>query len=120
MSDSNSHNHHRIDYIEFSVTNMTEAKSFYSQVFGWEFTDYAPGYSGIKGDTKEVGGLALCEKVETGGPLVVLYSNDLEDTLKKVRSFKAEIVKEIFDFPGGRRFEFLDPSGNLLAVWSLT
>jgi len=28
------------------------------------------------------------------------------------------IVKEIFEFPGGRRFHFADPGGNELAVWS--
>lgn len=29
------------------------------------------------------------------------------------------IVEPPFDFPGGRRFHFADPSGNVLAVWSL-
>jgi predicted enzyme related to lactoylglutathione lyase len=28
------------------------------------------------------------------------------------------IVKQIFSFPGGRRFHFADPSGNELAIWS--
>lgn len=28
------------------------------------------------------------------------------------------ISKPIFDFPGGRRFHFLDPDGYELAVWS--
>ena len=28
------------------------------------------------------------------------------------------ISKEIFAFPGGHRFHFIDPSGNELAVWS--
>ncbi|TGQ32730.1 glyoxalase [Mesorhizobium sp. M00.F.Ca.ET.216.01.1.1] len=27
------------------------------------------------------------------------------------------IVKPIFPFPGGRRFHFVDPAGNELAVW---
>jgi predicted enzyme related to lactoylglutathione lyase len=27
------------------------------------------------------------------------------------------IVKEIFSFPGGRRFHFTDCNGNELAVW---
>ena len=28
------------------------------------------------------------------------------------------IVRETFSFPGGRRFHFADPEGNVLAVWS--
>jgi predicted enzyme related to lactoylglutathione lyase len=28
------------------------------------------------------------------------------------------MAKPIFAFPGGRRFHFLDPNGNELAVWS--
>ncbi|VAW15709.1 Glyoxalase family protein [hydrothermal vent metagenome] len=30
----------------------------------------------------------------------------------------ANWVKEIFSFPGGRRFHFREPGGNELAVWS--
>lgn len=111
--------HHRIDYIEFYVTDMDKAKSFYNAAFDWEFTDYAPVYCGIKKPGGgEVGGFSLTDKVETGGPLVVLYSEKLEDSLAKVKEFGGQISKEIFEFPGGRRFEFLDPSGNQLAVWS--
>ena len=40
--------HHAIDYIEFSVADMAEAKQFYGDAFGWEFNDYGPGYVGIK------------------------------------------------------------------------
>lgn len=29
-----------------------------------------------------------------------------------------EIVNEPYEFPGGRRFHFLDPSGNELGVWA--
>jgi predicted enzyme related to lactoylglutathione lyase len=53
-----------------------------------------------------------------GGPLVVLYAVDLEDVEAAVRSHGGTVVKEIFSFPGGRRFHFTDPSGNELAVWS--
>ena len=30
----------RIDYIEFPATNVAKTKQFYSDVFGWKFTDY--------------------------------------------------------------------------------
>jgi hypothetical protein len=54
----------------------------------------------------------------TESPLVILYSNDLETTIARVRDAGGRITQEPFDFPGGRRFHFKDPSGNELAVWS--
>lgn len=119
MSGDSAHRHHAIDYIEFGVTDMAEAKRFYAAAFGWTFTDYGPTYAGIAGDGKEMGGLTTDAEVRGGGPLVVLYSSNLDSSLAKVRDAGGRIVKEPFDFPGGRRFHFADPSGNELAVWSL-
>ncbi len=113
------HQHHTIDYIEFTVLDLAEAKRFYGTAFGWTFQDYGPTYAGIqRPGGGEVGGLSQAPKVERGGPLVVLYSTDLEASLEAVRNAGGRLVKEIFAFPGGRRFHFLDPSGNELAVWS--
>ena len=110
--------HHCINYIEFAVSDLTKAKTFYHSAFGWEFNDYGPAYAGIKGESGEVGGLRTDPTVTTGGPLVILYSEDLESSLKKVKNAGGEISKPPFTFPGGRRFQFKDPSGNELAVWS--
>ena len=114
---TNAHTHHALDYVEFTVRDMGAAKQFYQDAFGWRFSDYGPGYAGIQGEGREVGGFAVGEPTP-GGALVVLYSVDLEDTADKVRAAGGEIVKDIFGFPGGRRFHFADPSGNALAVWS--
>lgn len=115
------HHHHTIDYIEFTVHDVGEAKHFYGQAFGWSFNDYGPDYCGIKrsaaqGDG-EVGGMRQGTEISSGGPLIVLYSSDLEATMRAVIGAGGEIVLEPFDFPGGRRFHFNDPSGNELAVW---
>jgi predicted enzyme related to lactoylglutathione lyase len=120
MSHANdvAHGHHAIDYIEIAVTDVAEAKRFYGAAFGWEFNDYGPGYAGIKGPSREVGGFRQEANVRAGGPLVVLYSRTLDDTRAKVQKAGGRIAKEPFDFPGGRRFHFTDPSGNELAVWS--
>jgi predicted enzyme related to lactoylglutathione lyase len=113
-----SHIHHGIDYIEFGITDMTESKRFYEAAFDWKFNDYGPTYAGIQKQGGEAGGLRVEQDVSPGGPLVILYSRDLESTLAKVREAGGRITKEPFDFPGGRRFHFQDPSGNELAVWS--
>lgn len=111
------HRHHQIDYIEITVGDLPAAKKFYAEAFGWCFNEYGPGYAGIQGEQGEVGGLRQGAPVP-GGPLVVMYSDDLEATLAAVEAAGGRVVEAPFTFPGGRRFHFADPSGNVLAVWS--
>ena len=72
------HAHHSIDYIEISVVDVAEAKTFFGAAFGWTFNDYGPDYAGIAavdGDG-ETGGLTTGG--EPGGhPLVLVISTDL-------------------------------------------
>lgn len=110
------HQHHTIDYIEITVSDLDRAKAFYTTAFGWTLKDYGPTYCGIQGETKEQGGLAQGEP-QPGGPLLVLYSDDLEASHQAVVDAGGTITKPPFTFPGGRRFHFHDPSGNELAVW---
>lgn len=107
----------RVDYIEFLTTNIEETKRFYSEVFGWEFTDYGPEYTSFT-DGRLGGGFALASEVAAGGPLVVLYATNLEEIEASIKESGGRIVRDPFEFPGGRRFHFSDPSGNELAVWS--
>jgi uncharacterized protein len=112
------HTHHAIDYIEIAVTDIDAAKAFYSAAFGWSLVDYGPDYAGIQVDGKEAGGLRRDSEVRAGGPLVILYSEDLERSVAAVSDAGGTILKPIYTFPGGRRFHFGDPAGNELAVWS--
>ena len=107
----------RIDYIEFPVTDIAAAKKFYGGVFGWEMKDWGPEYASFK-DGRLGGGFRAATEVVRGGSLVVLYAIDLEGIKESIESNGGTIVQDIFSFPGGRRFHFLDPSGNELAVWS--
>ena len=107
----------RVDYIEFGTTNIEETKKFYSAVFGWEFTDYGPEYTSFT-DGRLGGGFTVASEVAPGGPLVVLYATTLEAIEATIKENGGRIVKDTFEFPGGRRFHFADPSGNELAVWS--
>jgi len=110
-------NEGRVDYIEFPATDIAKTKAFYAGVFGWKFTDYGPDYTSFE-DGRLAGGFFTKDAVTAGGPLVVIYSGDLAGMQTKVQAAGGTIVKEIFSFPGGRRFHFTDPSGNELAVWS--
>ena len=107
----------RIDYIEFSVTSVADAKQFYGSAFGWTFEDYGPDYASFA-DGRLSGGFQTATPAAGGGPLVVIYASNLEAMEQRVRAAGGNIVRPIFSFPGGRRFHFTDPSGNELAVWS--
>jgi len=108
--------HHTLNYIEFTAENLDDMKKFYSDSFGWKFTDYGSDYIAFN-DGHLSGGFAK-GKVTKGGPLIILYSKDLKKSLETVMKNGATISKEIFSFPGGKRFHFIDPAGNQLAIWS--
>jgi uncharacterized protein len=107
--------HEQIQYIEFLSNDLARARKFYTDAFGWTFTDYGPDYAAFEGDHVD-GGFTTGQPVK-GSVLVILYSEKLEDTKSKVKKAGGKIVQDIFSFPGGRRFHFDDPDGNELAVW---
>lgn len=107
----------RINYVEFKAQDLEKIKAFYSETFGWEFTDYGPTYVAFANSGLEGGFEQSDEKIQNGA-LVVLYHDDLESIKKSVIEANATISQDIFSFPGGRRFHFIDPAGNELAIWS--
>ena len=52
--------------------------------------------------------------------LLVLYSENLERDVSRVQELGGRISQDIFSFPGGRRFHFIDPVGTEFAIWSET
>lgn len=110
-------NDRRIDYIEFPVPDVAAARQFYGTVFGWSFTDYGPDYTSFE-DGRLSGGFRGGAAAQAGGPLVVIYAVNLEVIAAAVQAAGGRITQPTFDFPGGRRFHFVDPSGHELAVWS--
>jgi uncharacterized protein len=110
-------NNLRVDYLEWPVLSIAETKRFYSELFGWKFEDWGPDYISFH-DGRMAGGFFKAETIQRGGALVVIACIDLEGMLQKVQGIGATITKDIFSFPGGRRFQFLDPSGHELALWT--
>ena len=110
-------NQNGIDYIELPCENTAQLKAFYGEAFGWSFVDYGDAYCSFNDGRMDGGFLAGAPSVE-GGALIVLYAEDLEGAQVEVESAGGTVVAPIFSFPGGRRFEFTDPAGNRLAVWS--
>lgn len=107
----------KLDYFELPATGATfdHMKAFYATAFSWTFTDYGPTYAAF--DEGLEGGFQGDAAEAAAKPLPVLYSKNLEETAEAVEAAGGRIVRPIFSFPGGRRFHFLDPAGNELAVW---
>ena len=112
--------HNTIHYVEMPSTDIRATKAFFRTVFGWDFEDYGPDYTAILGAGLD-GGFYTSEQVareKDGSAMVILYSDDLEASLASVVEAGGTIVKDMFSFPGGRRFHFTEPSGTELAVWT--
>jgi hypothetical protein len=110
----------KIDYLELPARDFDAVQEFYETTFGWTFTDYGPEYRAFN-DGKMDGGFRKADaqsSTSNGAALIVLYAEDLEQTRDNVVDGGGKILKDIFSFPGGRRFHFADPNGNELAVWS--
>jgi predicted enzyme related to lactoylglutathione lyase len=111
------HTDNHFDYVEFSAQDLNVVKAFYAQAFGWEFQDWGPDYVAFSGAGIE-GGFRGGETPTAGGALVILYASDLEAAERAVTG-AGGVVTERHEFPGGRRFHFRDPAGNVLGVWTL-
>jgi len=105
----------RPNYIELPASDIVAARAFYTQAFGWELTDFGPTYACTMTGDVDIG-LQGNPAEATRAPLPVISVDDLEAALAAVTAAGARIVRPIFAFPGGRRFQFLDPHGNELAV----
>lgn len=114
--------HHTINYIELPANDLAAMKAFYGAVFGWTFIDYGPTYASFKSAGIDGGFDADSgrRKPSTEGALVILGSDDLVQSEKDVIAHGGVVSVAPFDFPGGRRFHFIDPSGNELAIWTET
>lgn len=110
-----------LDYFEFAVDDLERAKTFYAAALGWSFNDYGPGYAGIRDprrEGEELGGLSGEPVANRGeGTLALLRTADADAALERVVAAGATIHTPMYDFPGGRRFLFRDPFGNVLGIY---
>lgn len=113
--------HEKINYLELPCKDIPSTKKFFNEVFAWEFADYGPLYTAFSNRAGLDGGFYsadMASSTANGAALIVFYSETLETTQEKIEEAGGKIVRQIFSFPGGRRFHFTEPSGNEFAVWS--
>lgn len=110
----------KLNYVEYPASDLNTTKIFFSEVFGWKFTDYGPEYTAFDNQGIEGGFYQsqLVSRPKNGAGLLIFYSSDITSTQHKIEEHGGIITEPIFDFPGGCRFHFTEPSGNEFAVWS--
>jgi predicted enzyme related to lactoylglutathione lyase len=108
----------RIDYVEIPVTDLEKTREFFSNLFGWSFQEWGPDYFSFNDGRLECGLRRAEQAAPATGVLLVFFSKNLERDFERVKKLGATISQEIFDFPGGRRFHFVDPVGTEFAMWS--
>jgi uncharacterized protein len=113
--------HNHVDLVELPAADpatLTAARTFYASAFGWSFTEYGDQYVDTSDSGVALGLNAVADAQRPRAPLTVLYVTDLEVTRQAVLDAGGTIAQDIYPFPGGRRFHFIDPAGNELAAWS--
>lgn len=111
-----------ITYIEFAAADLETTKAFFTEAFGWTFTDWGPDYADSPSGGPTVGFYRdkLASRQERGGALIGFFSGDLEAAQARVVAAGGSILKPVYAFPGGKRFHFLEPSGNEFLVFTTT
>lgn len=105
----------RPNFIELPTRDLSASQLFFESVFGMKMTTFGPSYAcTLTGDVDI--GLQADPQESTRAPLPVIKVENLETVFAAVTASGATITKSIFSFPGGRRFQFRDPSGNELAA----
>ena len=110
----------RVDYVEIPVTDLDKARAFFEALYGWQFQEWGPDYYSFNDGRLDGGFRRSDEPAPSCGVLLVFYSADLERDYERVKELGATISQEPFEFPGGRRFHFVEPAGTEFAMWTST
>jgi uncharacterized protein len=110
---------------ELATSNVTAAKKFYGEVFGWEFSDHEMGdmtYTMIKCNNKEFAGIwSIPKDKEKEIPphwMAYILVENLEQSLEKAKKNNATIMKSPTNAGDLGRFAIIqDPTGAHFAIW---
>ena len=105
----------QLSYLELPATNVASLKKFYGTLFGWTFEDYGNDYATVHGSGLEAGFNGDPES-RSKTPLPMIQTTEIGVMEARVREAGGTITMPMFAYPGGRRFHFVDPHGNEMAV----
>ena len=107
-------------FFELIVRDLGKAKSFYAQLFGWDFAQSpSPDFVTIKGAGVSGAMLRDPNKGNAGGEDLKLFFavDDVSERLQQAKRLGAEVViGETLVTPTRTLAEFRDPDGNIIGL----
>ncbi len=110
-----------INHIELQVTNLKEAKKFYSSLFSLKVNILPQmSYAIWEAAKQPGGGMAEVKKVKHGGTTAYFQVDNINNYLKKAKELGGKIVEKKTQIGGDMGYYGLlqDPFGNKVGVWS--
>lgn len=114
-------------WVELATSDQDAAKKFYTELFGWSFTDnpMGPGmtYTMLRKDGKEVAALykMMPEVASMGIPphwMSYASTENADETSAKAKALGGTVMQEPFDvMEYGRMAVIKDPTGAVFSLW---
>lgn len=114
-------------WVELGTTDNEAAKTFYTQLFGWEAQDHPMGPDGVYTilllNGKDVGGLYKLtpDMLSNGVPshwMSYVATADADETTEKAKAAGATVMNGPFDVGSlGRMSVIKDPTGAVFSIW---
>ncbi len=111
---------HTFCHIEWSVTDLERAKTFYGGLFDWKFQAFGEGYLMIQTPSEELGGGFMKEeKVNAGSsPTVYVFVDEVQTYLDKAIGLGGKICVPKTEIPQMGWFGIVsDPDGNTVGLY---
>lgn len=117
--------HGAFSWCELMTTDVNEAKSFYTKLFGWtteEMNVEGMSYTIVKAGGKEVGGIMAMPPAAAGHPPMwgaYVTVNDVDSTARTAEKLGGRVIVAPQDIPGVGRFCVIqDPQGAVISAIS--
>jgi len=113
----------KVAHIELTTPDVPKAKSFYTQLFGWQFQDHPmPDGGGVYAlHSTDDGAAAGMLTSPPGAPTAwtpFVNVDDVTATTKKAKDLGANIIRDVTDVPGyGAMSIVADPTGAVFGLW---
>ena len=111
--------HGKVVYLEIPTGDVEASAAFYHAVFGWETRARGDGATAFDDATGGVSGAWRPDRPphDRAGVLVYVNVEDVHRSVQDVRTAGGRIVQDVGGDPGELTARFLDPYGNLMALY---
>ncbi|MEQ1771524.1 MAG: VOC family protein [Devosia sp.] len=105
-----------IDYFEIPGSDATRSTTFFSKAFGFGSQAFGPDYVEIR-EGGVLGGVNADPGDRSVAPLIGIRTDDIVAAAQAIVAAGGTITKPAYDYPGGKRMFFREPSGNEMLVY---